>query len=53
MMVDCHRGGLAIDTTLEDPIWSDPESLSANIGEVWATFIVDYRVLVNDPYTIA
>lgn len=51
IMIDAHRGGLALDTRIEDPEYPDPETLQSNQGEVWAIFTVHYRTRYDDPYT--
>lgn len=51
LLADPHRGGLAIDTLLGDAFYPEPESLNANVGEVWVLITVHYRTRYDDPYT--
>jgi hypothetical protein len=47
---DVNRGGLAIDTVIDDPEF-DINGENANAGYVSAKFTVQYRTLYNDPFT--
>ena len=52
VMVDPHRGGLAIDTAVGDPqIFTDEEG--GQIAGVTVTVVVKYRTRLNDPNTQA
>lgn len=50
LMVDFHRGGLAINTVITDPLYADTDA-GANEGIVAVNFDVIYRTLLQDPYS--